>query len=870
MSESKIRHALNVLFDNNTNVFWHDEEGEFSTTVESLSMPGIELIMLDQEPALKLKLAIERGDASTKRLFYSNKPEPVPAEDWLLDIRLRSKAFHADNASILLDELGLASQSMRAHLKQRMRFLKSRERIDRLRRWIDPEDDEQALDEKMISVLVRADRVDLLSVLQRLYASLIAHGEIDLKAEPKAWADIEGNDLAPSFWTWVRREVGYSEVKPGFRDLLGFVLLTDLARSMSNGFPQQLNHFVIKNPALAANATVMADRWRADVNHFPAYDELSSKLAADLQLDSLLNNLPAEALLDAKTFEAIDKQIIRDLRDRILKNEAPSAESLREILKRRRDAHWASPLVAEHNEISRALAACYDALEAAFGFLDLRQRYDAGFSFPDAAAAFMNYESETHKFDHYYRHFHRACDGVEPMGWTILQKLQERIEEIYSGWFVPQLGAAWSKVLEGDQGLLSAWKIPGVINQQDFYTRRVRPLFESGTKRVFVVISDAMRYEVAAELTGEFNRRNRFKAQIGTMLGVLPSYTTLGMAALLPHDALAYKQNANLDVLADGLPTVTTEHRAAVLARYNGTAIKADDLLQMGKEKGREFVRPWQLVYVYHDRIDMIGDKQGSEGKTFEAAEAAIRDLNDLTRFIVNSLNASTILITADHGFMYQESHLEEVDRSALDEKPAGILKAKKRYVLGTELGASKKAWCGSTAITAGTTVGEGSLDFWVPKGASRFHFAGGARFVHGSAMPQEIVVPVITVREGDSEKTKTRPVEISWLGASNKVVTNKQRFEFIQTEPVSERVQPRTLLISLRDGEGAISDEQLLTFDSASQLMDERKRSVILTIRAGDYDRTKDYFLVGRDVESKVDILRQPFRVDLAISNDF
>ena len=38
-------------------------------------------------------------------------------------------------------------------------------------------------------------------------------------------------------------------------------------------------------------------------------------------------------------------------------------------------------------------------------------------------------------------------------------------------------------------------------------------------------------------------------------------------------------------------------------------------------------------------------------------------------------------------------------------------------------------------------------MEFWIPKGANRFHFTGGARFVHGGAMLQEIVVPVITVR---------------------------------------------------------------------------------------------------------------------------
>jgi hypothetical protein len=161
-------------------------------------------------------------------------------------------------------------------------------------------------------------------------------------------------------------------------------------------------------------------------------------------------------------------------------------------------------------------------------------------------------------------------------------------------------------------------------------------------------------------------------------------------------------------------------------------------------------------------------------------------------------------------------------------------------------------------------------MDFWLPKGAARFHFAGGARFVHGSAMPQEVVVPVITLRASESDKAKTRFVNFSILGASIKVVTNRQRFEFIQDEAVSARVLPRMVQISLRDGEEFISDEQSLTFDSDSDLMDSRKRTVMLTVRSGSYDRNKDYFLIARDAQTKVEVMRLPLRVDLAFSNDF
>jgi hypothetical protein len=99
----------------------------------------------------------------------------------------------------------------------------------------------------------------------------------------------------------------------------------------------------------------------------------------------------------------------------------------------------------------------------------------------------------------------------------------------------------------------------------------------------------------------------------------------------------------------------TVEQRSDQLSKYQGVAIKADDLLALGKDKGREFVRDQQVIYVYHDKIDLLGDKQGSEGKPFDAVAQTLTELNQLASFIVNSLNGSLVLITADHGFLYQD-----------------------------------------------------------------------------------------------------------------------------------------------------------------------------------------------------------------------
>lgn len=871
MSQQRLFESLTTLFTTHPVVFWHDVEAEFASAVDSLQLDGVQLVRLDDMPALRVKLDIE-GAPDQCWLIYSAKPEPEPTKDWLLDVRMRSKSFRADTTSILLEDLGLTTQGLRQHLKERAKFLRAKDRVDRLKRMVLPGDDAQDLDRKMLAVLTRADQPELFAMLQRLYGAVVVDGVADLSAEPKAWQDIAANDLTPAFWELVQLQLGYLEASPSLRDLLFRILVTDFCRGLQGDAPPQLAHFVLPDRTLAANASVFVGRWRSDIAQFGNYNALAQAVANELELVSLLSSQSAEQLVECMTFEDVELRMVQELKKRIVAGAGANMDVVRALMARRRDGHWANPLLASANERTRALAACYDALTAAADFFSLKSTHAAGFSFADAGTAFAHYRDELFRFDQLYRHFHTAADAVEPTGWAVLHELRETIEGVYSGWFIPHLSTAWSKVVEGPQGLLQHWTLPEVTPQQAFYERKVLPLFDGGVKRVFVLISDAFRYEVAQELVQHTNSKSRFKASLDGMLGVLPSYTALGMAALLPHKTLAYKESANLDVLADGHAVATLEQRSEHLQRFGGLAIKAEDLMGLGKEKGRELVRDQRLIYVYHDRIDMTGDKQSSETKTFEAAAQTVQELSNVLGFIIHSLNGSAVLVTADHGFMYQESALDESDKSTLDEKPAGTLKAKKRYLIGRDLGTTPKAWSGNTAVTAGTTL-EGSLDFWVPKGASRFHFAGGARFVHGSAMPQEVVVPVITVRVSEAENAKTKYVSVSLLGAVNKVVTNTQRFEFIQTDAVSERVLARSVVVSLRDGldnDKPISNVQSITFDSTSQLLDERKRWILLTVLAGAHDPHKHYDLVMRDAVSNVEVLRLPVKVDLAFGNDF
>lgn len=849
-------------------VLWHDAAREFEAEVPELVLDGVEVLRLDHIGALEAKLRIESDPGKGRFLVYAPFEEPHPERDWLLDIRLYGRSFAADTASILLNELGLANQAMRAHLAARQKFLRAKERVEKLKKWVAPQDMETDLDLKMLAVLVRAEQPDAFSILTRLYVALASEETPDLFQSVKAWQEIETLDLDAAFWELMGRTFGYVQPHPGLMDLLFRLLVTDLSLAMRAELPEALKHFVLPLRSLAVNAAVFLGQWRNHSAAAVAYNQLARRAAKELNIAEHLGTLEPEALVDVMTFEEVEKVILRSLRDRVVvQGHALRLASLRDLLQRRCDGHWASQGVREGAD--NPFRAGYDAIEAAAELAALKADYPSGFQFPTPVAGARAYVEKLYRFDQLYRLFHEAADVVELANWDVLKTLRGQVEEIYCGWFLPLLAGAWGGLMEGKEGLLVQWRVYGLDNQYRFHEQRVRPVLANTPRsRVFVIISDAFRYEAAEELVTEINGKYRFKATLDAMLGVLPSYTALGMAALLPHATLAYK--ANGDVLVDGKPSASLEQRSAILAGHGGVAVRAEDLMAMNKDAGREFVKPWRVVYVYHNQVDAVGDSASTESKTFAAVRTAIRELSGLVRFIINNLNGTTVLVTADHGFLYQDSMLEAYDKSPLEEKPASAVRAKRRYLLGPDLGEHAKAWRGDTTLTAGMDAG---MTFWVPKGANRFHFAGGARFTHGGAMPQEILVPVVTVKELEgkaAEATAVHKVDVSLLGSSRKIVNNMQRFEFIQNDAISERVLPRTVLVSLREGTSPISNEVTLTFSSDSERMDERKQTARLTLMAGQYDKAKQYALVLVDAESKAEISRIPFSIDLAFSNDF
>src|SRR5690554_1337252 len=863
----------NAFFtDGHRLVFWYDPPGHFTDALNELALDGVQLLNMAGQSTFGVKLRLELDEPATPTLLYFPYAEPAPEDDWLLDIKLYSGRFYADQLSMTFNELGLTRHALRDHLARRQAFLGSRKRVEALKRLVTPEMDEDGLDLAMCAAVVGAPAGDIATLLFHLGDEAVVE-EVGLEGNPSSLEEMTKYALVPSLVRALQLEVGYpatqeelsGEVTLSFGQLMLRLLTTGYCESISE-IPDWAQSHAIAAVNARATSRALLSRWRDSSRFYPAFDVISGWVAEALRIEDKIHGVPLERLANVATFEVVEKRIIVELCLAIPQADVRDLEMFRGIITERLDGYWASR--HKNDERQARYRQLYAALSAAIDLFTLRQQYLNGFHYESVEALYHAYSTELYRFDTAYRHYAVASDST---GVELLKKLDEAVERCYDEWFLGQLTRNWSERIDAE-GRLHDWKLPRIPNQQHFFRDVVRPHLDAHRKRLVVIISDAFRYEAAEELRERINAKRYSEATLSSQLGVVPSYTTLGMASLLPHRELSYQPGSD-SVLVDGKSSQGTENRSQRLSTAVGgqaMAVTAEEVKGWSREQGREAIKGMQLVYVYHNVVDARGDTASTESETFAAVEDAIEELDTLTRKILMHLNTSTVLVTADHGFLFQRSKLDATDRTSLTEKPAGAFKSKKRYVLGANLPDNPSVWHGHTRETAGTTC---DTEFWIPKGAHRFHFVGGARFVHGGIMPQEIVVPVLTVKQLRGEKVEKRTrrkVDVISPKASLKMVNNIQRFELLQTEAVSEQLKPITLAVAIFEGTEAVSSEETVTFDSTSDNMNERMKTVRLSLSGTDFDRKRDYFLVLRDKDLQTELERYRVVIDLAFTDDF
>jgi uncharacterized protein (TIGR02687 family) len=757
-----VRPHLLRWFDRQRVVFWHDPHSQFVAELDGLDLPGIETIRVaNDEFAVENRLLHEEPDS--KFLVYRSGAVPNGIGNWLFDLELAYGVFTADHTALVAQDLGLTGDGIAEVVEAHEKFFNATKRVQSLKALLNPTDDATDLQAKMTAVLLGLkDAHSLLEITRTLLIENAKeqHGKFD------ALRDYGLDDF---YWLGVARIYGYESPSPSIDDLVLWIFRTAI-----DGFQSD-------RPAGLQNIQLDFASLRNDRRSQEALAALAKRAATDLDYKSQIAEASFRDLVDRvpdDVFEETDQKIISDLA-RGVAEQTVTPREVAEVVRARQSSVW----VDSYGQLYTAIASASQLLSE-LASLDLGiQSFDDGLE---------RYRREWFRIDQLYRQFVYAARTAEYP--KPLEALREQVEKRYVNKFLYDLGNAWQHQI--DQ--VETWRSTVLRSQTAFYSRYVAPIVRDGDKKAVVIISDAMRYEVADELGSLIRQEDRFDANLEAVLGVLPSYTQLGMAALLPHSSLRHSADAKT-VLVDNRPTSNTAFRAKILEGVGGSAIQAEDFKALNTEERRELYKASRVLYVYHNRID-----------------------------------ATNIFITADHGFLFQDEAL--ADTFFLSTQPQGddVKLANRRFVLGNGLKIDQ-----AFATFESEQLGlDSDLEVQIPKSILRLRLAGGgARYVHGGAALQEVVVPVLVVNK--KRKSDTRLVNVEVWPESDKITTGQVVVRLFQTEPVTDKIQARTLRAGLYVGETLISNFIDLTFDQNSA--DKRDRyqnaQMLLNQDSSDYN---------------------------------
>ena len=831
-------------------VFWKDEDREFEQDVDELSLDDVKIIKLTGTNNFAVKKLLLHDDLDSDYLIYCPITYTGDEDNWLQDIEYYSETFRADFISMQMAELNIApSAAMRKTVKLYAKFLENKDRRQKLRRIGRDYQTPLQLHIDIMAVLAGLSE----GTAQDVFIAVLAAG-LD-KENNSVLQSIRKFGSINAFWQLVRKYTGYieEEDKP-----LGFfaahVLLTALSQTVNASALRGLERFVSETNRAYCYSVV--HEWRSREYNDDLF-EICRMVEDELQLPARFGKLEPETLITGDVFpcinESILKQLYREITDHVVKSDL-----IMKVCENRRTSGW-----------YERFADYYDCLFYIGKMQEFYQKHAGEFHFVEPKMIWKLYTSEFYLMDSYYRHFHyafgRSLKSPNDVLEDDLKHATEYVEALYQNWFLRELTACWTNAISDD--LTALGYISEIDKQRDFYRRYVIPASSKNT-RAFVIVSDALRYEVASELSERIVRTTKGTADLGSMQAIFPSITKFGMAALLPGKSIAV--NDSMDVLIDGSSTKSTKDRNTILnaTPRNSVAIQYNDLLTMKKDERRELVAGKDVIYIYHNSIDAIGDKAPTESKVFDACEIAIQELSGILRVIVNELSGTNIFITADHGFLYTYKPLSESDKIDRKAFSGTVYELGRRYALASpDMEANYLLPVNLERELDGTSV-----KGYAPKDTIRIKVQGGGEnYVHGGISLQELVVPVIAfknLRTTNKNYVEVKNAELKLLSESRKVSNLIFTLDFHQRQPVGDKIQPCTYSIYMTDDEGiVISDRQTVIADKTSANATDRVFHVRFNLKAGTYDKKKVYRLV---IANNTDVEEIEFRIDIAFADDF
>jgi hypothetical protein len=357
------------------------------------------------------------------------------------------------------------------------------------------------------------------------------------------------------------------------------------------------------------------------------------------------------------------------------------------------------------------------------------------------------YESTGFEVDLRHRHFEQErAANLDPRfaHFADLQSVVGLLRQQYRAW-VDAHAERWTECCEA-RGYLA----PSELQQRRFYEQVVQPVVEEGA-RVALFLVDALRYEMARDLSDMLRRETGTSVTLRARVAELPTITAVGMNCVVPvtrGDRLVVARD--FEGFRTGELTVSRpEHRADAAGRRSlgkkALLLDLGTVLSDSAEKLANRVKTNKLVLVQTREIDDAGEA----GVGVRAFQGTLQDLLAAYR-LLEAAGVQRFVFVSDHGFLLQDECTKVLGFGKKTEPSA-------RYVLD-----SRERVEDNLVAVAPSSLGydglEGKSLLFRRDTAVFATGLSGAPFVHGGNSPQERIIPVLEARTNRKKKSADKP----------------------------------------------------------------------------------------------------------------
>ncbi len=622
-------------------------------------------------------------------------------------------------------------------------------------------------------------------------------GEIALRfvTDPDVDARIAAKDAVGSLASLLMNTLGSQFPTgaglAGVRSLLARqIIVTDFCEALGDKLPESLRTMPLASSAAARQAAAkLGQEWRNRRDLSESYVRWAKQVQAEIGAASL--NLNLDALARSETFLAIEMRL-QTLVETALA--AKVSAQLVEQADRRHDGFWsaqkpevktrweviadAGRVLMEANRVERELKG------KAWSAATLVRSY-AGADHP-----WCELDSAQRRMERDFRRF----DLVHEQHGSLLQ-LVTKARQRYTS-VADSLAQSFTEAYAHDH-----FEVAGVLAQSDVYKAAVAPVTASG--RAAFLLVDALRFEMARDLLSAMD--DKWTSELVPALAAPPTVTEIGMAALLPGAesgmAVVSVEGNKLAVVMGGKTLKSRDDRLAYFKNVvkDMTTCRLEELAPLTDAHLRQRLQDARLIVATEtDEIDTLCETNPA------LARRMLDDVFSQIRRGVKTLfnlGVQTVVISADHGYLFGESLTagEGIDA------PGGKTAMLKR-----------RAWVGQGGSTSDALLRRplsafgigGELEIATPWNLSCLKSpGGGTEYYHGGLSLQELVIPVLTIRQKGGQPAGLSG-QIHWqlTCGSAKITT---RFVSVTVAGQSGELlplKPPTVRVEVRSGDKPIS----------------------------------------------------------------